>query len=414
MSVSEDNESAAAAVGKEAAATAARAVVKKGGGAVLLKVGFPVVLIVAGLVLLLFIGLVIVLVIASAGGSSTTAPCVVDDDQLSVAGASSSTAGLDEQQRNNAAQIVSVGRSIGANDRALTIALMTAFQESNLRVLANDRVPASLNLPHEGVGSDHDSLSLFQQRPGWGGIADRMDVDYTVRAFFGGPDGPNHGSPRGLFDVRGWEVMGLGEAAQTVQVSAFPSAYAKWEDEATALVAELSGMLNCSSGGTIGGEIALPLKGDMRVTSGFGPRNLNGKPGWHQAVDLVPARGTVCGVPVYAIRPGEVIASYYMFLTVRDSDGYTVSYLHMYQADRTVKVGDFIQAGQQVGLIGDEGSATGESFGCHLDLRINGAGNTNPAIAALPTAGDSGAQGFRASYIDPFAYIQLYGLSFTG
>ena len=58
--------------------------------------------------------------------------------------------------------------------------------------------PESGSYPNDGNGSDHDSLGLFQMRPqsGWGTVAELMDTTYQARAFFGGPEGPNHGSRR--------------------------------------------------------------------------------------------------------------------------------------------------------------------------------------------------------------------------
>ena len=45
---------------------------------------------------------------------------------------------------------------------------------------------------------------------------------------------------RGLLDIPGWQSMSLTQAAQAVQISAFPNAYAKWEASATAWLAQLS------------------------------------------------------------------------------------------------------------------------------------------------------------------------------
>ncbi len=53
-----------------------------------------------------------------------------------------------------------------------------------------------------------------------------MDPVWSSRAFYGGPSGPNHGSPRGLLDIDGWQTMDPGAAAQAVQVSAYPDRYA--------------------------------------------------------------------------------------------------------------------------------------------------------------------------------------------
>ncbi|RAM37693.1 hypothetical protein DBZ45_08825 [Arthrobacter globiformis] len=136
------------------------------------------------------------------------------------------------------------------------IAIMMALQESSLRVLANSNVPASLRFPHDGVGSDHDSLGSAQQRPafGWGTIEQLMDPEYNVRAFYGGPSGPNHGSPPGLLDIHGWQFMSKGQAAQAVQVSAFPELYARWEPEAAAIVDALASSVVAS--GCVGSALA--------------------------------------------------------------------------------------------------------------------------------------------------------------
>lgn len=145
---------------------------------------------------------------------------------------------LTTRQLDVAKDYVSIGRQLGVPREGHIIAIMMALQESSLRVLANANVPASLSYPNDGVGSDHDSLGSAQQRPaaGWGTVEQLMNSTYNVRAFYGGPGGPNHGSPRGLLDIRGWQNMTKGQAAQAVQVSAFPELYARWEAEATAIV----------------------------------------------------------------------------------------------------------------------------------------------------------------------------------
>jgi hypothetical protein len=154
---------------------------------------------------------------------------------------SQAPANLTARQIAVAADYISIGKQLGVSRDGQIIAIMMALQESSLRVLANVNVPASLSYPHDGVGRDHDSLGSAQQRPaaGWGTVEQLMDSAYNVRAFYGGPDGPNHGSPRGLLDIPGWQSMAKGQAAQTVQVSAFPELYARWEVQATAIIDEL-------------------------------------------------------------------------------------------------------------------------------------------------------------------------------
>jgi len=121
----------------------------------------------------------------------------------------------DRTQRDNATTIVEVGLALGIPERGLVVALATAMQESQL-----------YNLGHLGANNDHDSLGLFQQRPsmGWGSEAKLTDPVYSATAFY-----------LALQRVSGWQSMKVTVAAQRVQRSAFPNAYAKWETDANAL-----------------------------------------------------------------------------------------------------------------------------------------------------------------------------------
>ncbi|MGP5319149.1 peptidoglycan DD-metalloendopeptidase family protein [Arthrobacter rhombi] len=131
-----------------------------------------------------------------------------------------------KEQLKNLSAVIEAAKSHGASEQATVIALMTVLQESKGTMYANSGLPKSLKLPHQNVGSDHDSVGLFQQRPsqGWGSIKELMSVDPSTGAFL---------DALGL--VKGWEGMSLSEAAQEVQRSAFPDAYAKWEPIAISL-----------------------------------------------------------------------------------------------------------------------------------------------------------------------------------
>ncbi|MGW1172371.1 hypothetical protein ACWD4P_01455 [Kitasatospora sp. NPDC002543] len=124
---------------------------------------------------------------------------------------------LELPQAANAATIAAVARSRGLPDRATTISLATAMQESKLRNLA---------------GGDRDSIGLFQQRPsmGWGTPAQIADPVYATNKFLDG-----------LVKVPGYTRMPLTDAAQTVQKSGYPQAYAKHETKATLLTSALAG-----------------------------------------------------------------------------------------------------------------------------------------------------------------------------
>lgn len=81
---------------------------------------------------------------------------------------------------------------------------------------------------------DRDSLGLFQQRPstGWGTVDQIMDRDRSIRVFYGGASDPNGTTSRGLLDIAGWEGMAFKDAAQAVQISAYPDRYGQWEAQA--------------------------------------------------------------------------------------------------------------------------------------------------------------------------------------
>lgn len=124
---------------------------------------------------------------------------------------------LKGEQVANAKTIVAVGRQLRVSDRGILVALMTALQESKL-----------YNLPY----GDRDSVGLFQQRDAWGSNAERMDAATSATMFF---TGGRQGQP-GLLDVKGWKAMDLTVAAQAVQGSGYPTAYAQWEDTAAKLL----------------------------------------------------------------------------------------------------------------------------------------------------------------------------------
>lgn len=160
---------------------------------------------------------------------------------------------LDHAQLEQAAVIIAVGNSERISSNGQLVALMAAFTEAKFKNLANPHDPASTSLPNDGTGTDHDSVGLFQMRPsaGWGTAPNLMDPTWASRAFYGGPAGPNHGSPRGLLDIPGWSTMDPGAAAQTVEGSAYPDRYAVNEPVAQKVLTALTGVTlsraGCSS-----------------------------------------------------------------------------------------------------------------------------------------------------------------------
>jgi len=138
----------------------------------------------------------------------------------------SSITPLTGEMAGHASTIISVGRDLGVSDRGIVIALAAAMQESSLR-----------NIDY----GDRDSIGLFQQRPstGWGSKKALLDPVWSSKLFYGGPSNPNRGVTNGLLDIAGWERMSVTQAAQAVQISAYPNAYAKWEKSAAAWLAQL-------------------------------------------------------------------------------------------------------------------------------------------------------------------------------
>lgn len=147
---------------------------------------------------------------APAPGPATPAPSAAPTP------APARSAVLDAEQIANARTIIAVGRQSGVPDRGIAIALATAMVESWM-----------LNLSW----GDRDSLGLFQQRPstGWGTAEQITDPVRSAQVFYGGPADPNGRNTRGLLDISGWQNMGFSEAAQSVQISAFPERYGQWE-----------------------------------------------------------------------------------------------------------------------------------------------------------------------------------------
>ncbi|MGW4995229.1 C40 family peptidase [Streptomyces mirabilis] len=137
-----------------------------------------------------------------------------------------SVPGLDDpaEQVPNAKTIQATGVAMNIPARGQIVALATALQESGLR-----------NLTY----GDRDSLGLFQQRPsqGWGTANETLDPVHASTMFY-----------EALEKVPGWQSLSVTQAAQAVQKSGFPEAYAKWEALATALQQAIEPLLSKTGG----------------------------------------------------------------------------------------------------------------------------------------------------------------------
>ncbi|MFI2646952.1 M23 family metallopeptidase [Micromonospora fulviviridis] len=307
-----------------------------------------------------------------------------------------------EGQLRNAAVIIKVGQDMKVPARGWVIALATAMQESALRNLANSTIPASLALPHEGVGADHDSLGLFQQRPGWGSVEQRMTPSYAARKFY-----------EKMIKVRNWQQRPLTVVAQRVQVSAFPDAYAKHEDLAGRIVdalaggaartVEIAGKAVCDA--AAGARIAAsgwtaPLPGG--VVSGF---RTSERPS-HNGVDLAADKRT----PIHAASAGRVLVARCdpdrsgrrdcdrdgwpgkggcgWFVDVLHAGGYITRYCHMIERPR-VTPGQLVEAGEVIGLSGTSGNSSGPHL--HFEVHIDSDRSSRGAVNPVPFMRERGA-----------------------
>lgn len=89
--------------------------------------------------------------------------------------------------------VIRVGQELGISPKGIMIALTVPPIESGWRILANSGIPASLDYAHDGVGHDHDSVGLFQQRQAWGPLSVTMDPAGSARLFFLGGRGGQRG-----------------------------------------------------------------------------------------------------------------------------------------------------------------------------------------------------------------------------
>ncbi|MGY0234062.1 M23 family metallopeptidase [Longispora urticae] len=291
----------------------------------------------------------------------------------------------DGEQTAHATTIINVGLRMKVPPRGWVIALATSMQESGLR-----------NLGDLGTANDHDSLGLFQQRPsmGWGTPAQIMDPTYAATKFY-----------ERLLKIDRWQDLPLTVAAQKVQVSAYPDAYARHEGAAATLVTALTGMAGAL--GACGGEVgpqgwAAPVNDP--VVSGFGMRD----GAFHAGVDLGSPKGT----PIHAAAAGTVavatcnapanwgcdrdgstsITGCGWYVDIDHGAGISTRYCHMI-ARPAVSVGQRVTAGQIIGATGNSGNSSGP----HLHLEIHLGGDTS----------NSGAT-------DPVAYFAAHGASLGG
>ncbi|WP_426502856.1 peptidoglycan DD-metalloendopeptidase family protein [Dactylosporangium sp. McL0621] len=296
----------------------------------------------------------------------------------------------DSDQIANARIIVETGAPQHIPARGWVIAVATAMQESSLRNLA---------------GGDRDSIGLFQQRPsqGWGTPDQLHDPAYAAAKFY-----------QRLLAVPDWQTLPLTEAAQAVQRSAYPDAYAKWEPDAASLVRQLTTLNTSATPVTFDGcsnpcqqttaatqspdasatastppcQWVTPV--DAPIVSGF---RTTQRPE-HQGVDIGAARGT----PIRAASAGVVTvvrcnitpASHGCdrdgspatpgcgwYVQIRHDHDILTRYCHMLRQPDVV-IGQHVLAGQILGYVGSSGHSSGPHL--HFEVHINNDTTHNGAI----------------------------------
>lgn len=273
---------------------------------------------------------------ASRSGNQTSTSAVPGDP------GKYSGAYFDAQQLKHAATIASVGKSLGASRRDIVTALVTAMTESSLHNYLS--------------ATDHDSLGLFQQRPsaGWGTPEQLTDPKYASRKFY-----------QALFSVAERSEMSIGDAAQRVQVSAYPDRYEAYVDEARAVL----------KGIRFSDKMVKPWSGNYKVGRTFAEHD-------QQGVDIPMPTGT----PLRAVTSGAITNQPYAFGSYGNwytLDAGDLQFVYAHLSRDKASTGS-VNPGQVIGYSGTTGNSTGPHL--HFEARTDGtfSSQTDPASLNIP------------------------------
>ncbi|MFI2361451.1 M23 family metallopeptidase [Promicromonospora sp. NPDC019610] len=319
----------------------------------------------------------------SQNGCSMSASVVPAGGQLPAAG------GFTGEQLQNAAVILQVGQERGVPARAQAVAVMTALGESGMRNLSYGDDRFGVRNPD---GSLTSSIGMFQEQKWYGTVEERLDPVQSSGRFYDR-----------LLAVTGWETLEPTIAAHKAQRNADPYHYQKYWDQALQVIQLVSGAddadLDALSQSIQGSAAAAPCMsgsiGQAAVSaggwanpavgtkaSGFGPRStgIAGASTYHLGQDIAAS----CGTQVYAAAAGRVVISgatgWGTGNTIRIEHGMGLdsTYGHLLTGTNLVRVGQTVQAGQQIASMGGDSridpAGAGTSSGCHLhyEVRMNG------------------------------------------
>jgi murein DD-endopeptidase MepM/ murein hydrolase activator NlpD len=268
---------------------------------------------------------------------------------------------LDAEQSSIVRVIYAEALAANVGPQGAVVGVATAKQESDLR-----------NVNY----GDRDSLGVFQQRAAWAPAADRTHPVKAARMFYSG----GLAGQRGLLDVPGWRNMPVWQAAQAVQVSAFPTAYAKGTPLALAAVAALTGsstpVPGCGDAGpVVAGDWTTPVpKGEYRITSDFGPRPSPGGIGStnHKGLDFAAPIGTAARAAaagtVTAVKGVAASGGFGNLIIIDNGGGISTYYAHLSAVD--VAAGQRVTPGLLIGKVGSTGYSTGPHL--HFEVRRDG------------------------------------------
>lgn len=216
-----------------------------------------------------------------------------------------------------ASAIIAEGKRRGITERGIVIGLATPLVETNMRMYANSKVPESLTLPHDAVGSDGFSVGLFQQQIvksangyWWADCATCMDATKSAGLFY----------DRLVKLSYNDTSKSPGSFAQAVQQSAFPDRYDQRMSEAQALYDRLAN----SAGG---GDVVADNRPDFNEYPIWSPNCSSRTPGATPTMFLIHTQegdGNADSLAKYLANPANQVSYHYTVSKGATDNGVTV------------------------------------------------------------------------------------------